>query len=121
MATHSSNLAWKISGTEEPGGLQSTRPQRVGHDRAPGAPRALALSLRLRSILQAVRLPTQHRPVPGPHGGGPGARQPPGTHLDVSAQHAVQAPSGRGQVSPWSSVGALCRGVPGKWPVLVQQ
>ena len=32
MATHSSILAWKISWTEEPGGLQSTGWQRVGHD-----------------------------------------------------------------------------------------
>ena len=32
MATHSSILAWKISWTEEPGGLQSTGLQRVGHD-----------------------------------------------------------------------------------------
>ena len=32
MATHSSILAWKISWTEEPGGLQSTGSQRVGHD-----------------------------------------------------------------------------------------
>ena len=33
MATHSSILAWKISWTEEPGGLQSMRlSQRVGHD-----------------------------------------------------------------------------------------
>ena len=31
MATHSSILAWKISWTEEPGGLQSMRSQRVGH------------------------------------------------------------------------------------------
>ena len=30
MATHSSILAWKISWTEEPGGLQSTGLQRVG-------------------------------------------------------------------------------------------
>ena len=29
MATHSSILAWKIPWTEEPGGLQSTRSQRV--------------------------------------------------------------------------------------------
>ena len=34
MATHSSILAWKISWTEEPGGLQSMRSQRVRHDRA---------------------------------------------------------------------------------------
>ena len=32
MATHSSNLAWEIPWTEEPGGLWSTGPQRVGHD-----------------------------------------------------------------------------------------
>ena len=32
MATHSSILAWKITWTEEPGGLQSKGWQRVGHD-----------------------------------------------------------------------------------------
>ena len=32
MATHSSILAWKISWTEEPGGLESMGSQRVGHD-----------------------------------------------------------------------------------------
>ena len=32
MATHSSILAWKIPRMEEPGGLQSTGSQRVGHD-----------------------------------------------------------------------------------------
>ena len=32
MATHSSILAWEIPWTEEPGGLQSMRLQRVGHD-----------------------------------------------------------------------------------------
>ena len=34
MATHSSILAWRIPWTEEPGGLQSTGLQGVGHDRA---------------------------------------------------------------------------------------
>ena len=34
VATHSSILAWRIPWTEEPGGLQSTGSQRVGHDRA---------------------------------------------------------------------------------------
>ena len=33
MATHSSILAWRISWTEETGGLQSIGSQRVGHDR----------------------------------------------------------------------------------------
>ena len=32
MATHSSILAWRITLTEEPGGLQSMGSQRVGHD-----------------------------------------------------------------------------------------
>ena len=31
MATHSSIPAWRISWTEEPGGLQSMGSQRVGH------------------------------------------------------------------------------------------
>ena len=32
MATHTSSLAWKIPGTEQPGRLQSMELQRVGHD-----------------------------------------------------------------------------------------
>ena len=32
MATHSSILAWRIPGTEEPGGLPSMGSQRVRHD-----------------------------------------------------------------------------------------
>ena len=32
MVTHSSILAWRIPWTEEPGRLQSTGLQRVGHD-----------------------------------------------------------------------------------------
>ena len=32
MATHSSILAWRMPWMEEPGGLQSTGSQRVGHD-----------------------------------------------------------------------------------------
>ena len=32
MATHSSVLAWRIPGTEEPGGLPSMGLHRVGHD-----------------------------------------------------------------------------------------
>ena len=32
MVTHSSILAWKISWTEEPGGLQSMGSQRIGHN-----------------------------------------------------------------------------------------
>ena len=32
MAPHSGTLAWKVPGTEEPGGLQSMGSLRVGHD-----------------------------------------------------------------------------------------
>jgi len=32
MATHSSILAWRITWTERPDGLQSMGSQRVGHD-----------------------------------------------------------------------------------------
>ena len=32
MATHTTVLAWRISWTEEPGGLQSMGSQRVRHD-----------------------------------------------------------------------------------------
>ena len=32
MATHSSNLAWRIPWTEETDGLQSTGSQKVGHN-----------------------------------------------------------------------------------------
>ena len=32
MATHSSTLVWRIPWMEEPGRLQSTGSQRVGHD-----------------------------------------------------------------------------------------
>ena len=32
LATHSSILAWRIPWTGEPGGLQSIRLQRVGHN-----------------------------------------------------------------------------------------
>ena len=32
LATHSSILAWEIAWTENPGGLQSMGPHRVGHD-----------------------------------------------------------------------------------------
>ena len=32
MATHSGVLAWRIPGTEEPGGLPSMGSHKVGHD-----------------------------------------------------------------------------------------
>ena len=41
MATHSSVLAWRISGTEEPGRLLSVGSHRVGQDRSNLANRCL--------------------------------------------------------------------------------
>ena len=42
MATHSSVLAWRIPGTEEPGRLPSMGSHRVGHDRSDLAAAAAA-------------------------------------------------------------------------------
>ena len=42
MATHSSVLAWRIPGTEEPGGLPSMGLHRVGHDWSDSAAAAAA-------------------------------------------------------------------------------
>ena len=53
MATHSSILAWRIPWTEEPGGLQSTGLQRVGHDWA------ISLSLSLSFIGEGNGNPLQ--------------------------------------------------------------
>ena len=52
MATHSGILAWRIPWTEEPGGLQSIRLQRVGHDLATKPPlfRTLKLHTELGTI-----------------------------------------------------------------------
>ena len=47
MATHSSILAWRIPGTEEPGGLLSTRSHRVRHDRSDLAAAAASFFLEL--------------------------------------------------------------------------
>ena len=43
MATHSSVLAWRIPGTEEPGGLPYMGLHRVGHDWSDLAAAAAAL------------------------------------------------------------------------------
>ena len=45
MATHSSILAWRIPGTEEPGGLPSMGSHRVGHDWSDLAAAAAAMAL----------------------------------------------------------------------------
>ena len=45
MATHYSVLAWRIPGTEEPGGLPSMGSHRVGHDRCDLAAGAAAAEI----------------------------------------------------------------------------
>ena len=45
MATHSSTLAWKIPWMEEPGRLQSTGSQRVGHGWATSLTRLLQVTM----------------------------------------------------------------------------
>ena len=48
MATHSSILAWRIPWTEEPGGLQSTGSQSIGHEWSDLAPMVPGENLLLR-------------------------------------------------------------------------
>ena len=62
MATYSSILAWKIPGTEEPGGLPSMGLHRVGHDWSDLATAAAerALNARLTSLGFSHRKPLQN-------------------------------------------------------------
>ena len=61
MATHSSVLAWRIPGTEEPGGLPSMGSHRVGHDwsdlaaAAAECPQAIHEPRKLQGVLQNRR------------------------------------------------------------------
>ena len=64
MAPHSSTLAWRIPGTEEPGRLQSMRSLRVGHDSA------TFLSLSLSCIGEGNGNPLQCSCLENPRDGG---------------------------------------------------
>ena len=55
MATHSSVLAWRISGTGEPGGLPSLGSHRVGHDQSDLAAAELA-----QTHVHGVVMPSNH-------------------------------------------------------------
>ena len=59
MATHSSILAWRIPGTEEPGGLLSMGSHRVGHDWSHLAA-AAGPTTSLKEILELEELAKQH-------------------------------------------------------------
>ena len=79
MATHSSIFAWKISWTEEPGGLQSVGSQRVGQNLATehsckgsnnclcdGKCSALAYSMTFRKNILNNEISPQSFPLPSP-------------------------------------------------------
>ena len=55
MATHSSVLAWRISGTGEPGGLPSLGLHRVGHDWSDLAAAAAAIRKQISAKARACR------------------------------------------------------------------
>ena len=61
MATHSSILAWRIPGTEEPGGLPPMGSHRVRHDRhdlaAAAAEYSAYVHFLLLSVLQTLLIP----------------------------------------------------------------
>ena len=61
MATHSSILAWRITWTEEPGGLQSTRLQGVRHDWA-----AIAAAAKSLQSCPTLCDPTDGSPIGSP-------------------------------------------------------
>ena len=54
MATHSSILAWRIPWTEEPGGLESTESQRVGHNLATKQQQQNTLSWVLTIVIETL-------------------------------------------------------------------
>ena len=62
MATHSSILAWRIPGTEEPSGLQSMGSLRVGHDSFIFHFHALEKEMATHSSILAWRIPGTEEP-----------------------------------------------------------
>ena len=54
MATHSSVLAWRTPGMEEPGGLPSTGSHRVRHDLSDLAAAAYCIGVFLSGLLHSV-------------------------------------------------------------------
>ena len=64
MATHSIVLAWRIPGTEEPGGLPSMGSQKVGHD---WSDLAAAAAVLLDKITRHMMSDFPRGPPPHPH------------------------------------------------------
>ena len=67
MATHSSILAWRIPGTEEPGGLQSMGSHRVGHDWCDLAAAAAAVLYGSNSIVSFMDNSWPYHVIPKKH------------------------------------------------------
>ena len=63
MATHSSTLGWQIPWKEEPGWLQSTGSQRVGHDRATSLHFLSLFYLRWKHFVSLSLLPSAPPPI----------------------------------------------------------
>ena len=61
-ATHCSPLAWRIPGTEKPGGLQSTGLQRVGHDWAQHKPIRAFSHIHSKCVTESHWFPCQIQP-----------------------------------------------------------
>ena len=76
MATHSSVLAWGVTGTGEPGGLPSLGSHRVGHDRSDLAAAAAAECLAEKAM--ATHSSTLAWRIPGT--GEPGGLPSMGSH-----------------------------------------
>ena len=69
MAAHSSILAWRIPGTEEPGGLQSMGSHRAEHDRANNTAQHVEVqSTKLFTLISYYKM---LRSFNGPEPGGP--------------------------------------------------
>ena len=65
IGTHSSILAWRISGTEEPGGLPSMGSHRVGHD---GSNLAVAAAAAIKTNIDLEQTINYLNPPPLPLG-----------------------------------------------------
>ena len=105
MATHSRTLAWRIPWTEEPGGLQSTGSQRVGHDLATKrgqGQEGLSFSTRWgpSSHISAELLPDPFLPV-ATRGRAAGPPAPGGVAGRLSAAPGLQVTPPPGQSFRW--------------------
>ena len=99
MATHFGILAWKIPWTEEPGGSQSMRSQRVGHDWASmhlwctaAAAAAKSASVVSNSVQLHRRQPTR---LPRP-------RDSPGKNTRVGCHFLLQCMKVKSEKWKWS-------------------